>query len=274
MRKIILGLFVLFVSSTLCGQTIQDVIYLKNGTVVRGLIVEQIIGQSVKLKEASGNINVYQLANIDRFDKEPSSTEIYTTQTVTTPTNIGKKIKCAIDLTAGYVFSWLSGFNDATGLEGSFKSAYQAGIGITIPFNNKWGIETGAYYLLDAGNNFSSDESKIYAGKVNLDYVNIPLLVRYDFMKSQNLKALLSFGMKTGIQYGINTRATYSAGGNSADLEAKNNIDWVIGIYSNIGHSGVALNFNYGFTDVERGADPEFKNYRNKGIAVLYSYRF
>lgn len=47
-----------------------DVVYLKNGSVVRGTLVEYTAGKGVKIKTADGSIFVYAEAEVDRVTKE------------------------------------------------------------------------------------------------------------------------------------------------------------------------------------------------------------
>jgi hypothetical protein len=47
-----------------------DVIYLKNGSVVRGQIVEQIPNESVKIMTADGSVFVFKMSEIEKITKE------------------------------------------------------------------------------------------------------------------------------------------------------------------------------------------------------------
>jgi len=71
MRKLVLTfvacLFSLFVFSQ--NKTV-DVVYLKNGSILRGDIVEQVIGQSLKIKTLDGNVWVFKSEDVDRVVKE------------------------------------------------------------------------------------------------------------------------------------------------------------------------------------------------------------
>jgi hypothetical protein len=51
----------------------EDVVYLKNGGVMRGVILEMTPGQSVKLRTADGNIFVYPMADVERIAKEAAA---------------------------------------------------------------------------------------------------------------------------------------------------------------------------------------------------------
>ncbi|OQX52831.1 MAG: hypothetical protein B5M53_07710 [Candidatus Cloacimonas sp. 4484_209] len=67
-------LFVLFLGFAAAGygqQNWQDVVYLKNGSIIRGVIVEQIPNQSVKIQTADGNLFVYRIEEIKKITKEP-----------------------------------------------------------------------------------------------------------------------------------------------------------------------------------------------------------
>lgn len=49
-----------------------DVLYLKNGSVLRGMIVEQTPGVSIKIQTKDGNIFVYKMDEVDKMTKEVS----------------------------------------------------------------------------------------------------------------------------------------------------------------------------------------------------------
>lgn len=72
MRKIILALFCFFVINTpaLARQDYRDVVYLKNGSIITGVIIEQIPGKSIKIATLGDNIFVYQLDEVEKITKE------------------------------------------------------------------------------------------------------------------------------------------------------------------------------------------------------------
>ena len=65
-------------SQVFAQQSMEDVVYLKNGGFVRGTIVEQIPGESLKIQTRDGNVFVFAMDEITRLSKEmpkvPSST--------------------------------------------------------------------------------------------------------------------------------------------------------------------------------------------------------
>lgn len=57
---------------------LQDVVYLKDGSIVRGVLIEQVPGVSVKIQTADGSVFVYQMDQIEKITKEmpPSSAQV------------------------------------------------------------------------------------------------------------------------------------------------------------------------------------------------------
>ena len=65
MKKIILSFMCLIfiLGSTFSQNNFEEVVYLKNGSIVRGTIIEQIPNQTLKLQTKEGNIFVYKYLN-------------------------------------------------------------------------------------------------------------------------------------------------------------------------------------------------------------------
>lgn len=66
-------LLVLFYSipSVSAYQPMQDVVYLKNGSIIHGQIIEQIPNVSIKIQTRDGNIFVYEMEEVLKIVKEP-----------------------------------------------------------------------------------------------------------------------------------------------------------------------------------------------------------
>ena len=75
---IVLGLIFLIVGAAKSGskseepKTLQDVIYLKNGSIIRGTIIEQVPNVSIKIQTKDGNVFVYKMEEVEKMTKEPS----------------------------------------------------------------------------------------------------------------------------------------------------------------------------------------------------------
>ena len=72
MKKKFLFLIMFFLTSFLCGfaQEMRDVVYLKDGSVVKGIIVEQIPNKSIKLQTGDGSLFVYSMDAVEKMTKE------------------------------------------------------------------------------------------------------------------------------------------------------------------------------------------------------------
>jgi hypothetical protein len=47
-----------------------DVIYLKNGSIIRGMVMEQIPNESIKIQTADGSLFVYKMDEVLKITKE------------------------------------------------------------------------------------------------------------------------------------------------------------------------------------------------------------
>lgn len=52
------------------AQTMREVVYLKDGSIVKGTIIEQIPNTSLKIQTADGSIFAYQMKDIEKITKE------------------------------------------------------------------------------------------------------------------------------------------------------------------------------------------------------------
>ena len=72
MKKIIFLFLALLLTATVSAQqnNLVDVVYLKNGSIIRGVIIEQVPNELIKLQTADGNLFVYQTSEIEKIIKE------------------------------------------------------------------------------------------------------------------------------------------------------------------------------------------------------------
>lgn len=72
MKKLFLFLLLSFTAATASAQYIE-VVHLKTGSMIRGIITEQIPNRSLKIQTADGSIFVYTFDEIERITKEMSA---------------------------------------------------------------------------------------------------------------------------------------------------------------------------------------------------------
>ncbi|MDC8001627.1 hypothetical protein POV26_11305 [Aequorivita todarodis] len=71
MKKVTtLILFILISTFTIAQNHYQDVVYLKNGSIIRGVVIEQVPNESIKIETADKSIFVYQMDEIQKITKE------------------------------------------------------------------------------------------------------------------------------------------------------------------------------------------------------------
>ncbi len=58
-------------TSQVFAEQMEDVVHLKNGSIVRGTIIEQIPGESLKIQTQGGSVFVYTMDEIAKISREP-----------------------------------------------------------------------------------------------------------------------------------------------------------------------------------------------------------
>lgn len=59
-----------FAAVSVQAQNLQEVVYLKNGSIVRGVIIEQIPDTSIKIRTADGSVFAYKMEEVEKITKE------------------------------------------------------------------------------------------------------------------------------------------------------------------------------------------------------------
>lgn len=70
-RLILLAVVIILGVTMMVAQTVyRDVVYLKNGSIIKGTIVETVPDKSIKIETADGNMLVYNFSDIEKLTKE------------------------------------------------------------------------------------------------------------------------------------------------------------------------------------------------------------
>lgn len=67
MRKLFLTLVALFVVAELSAQRYDEVVYLKNGSEIRGSVIEYTSGETIKIQTRDGSVFVFQSNEVERI---------------------------------------------------------------------------------------------------------------------------------------------------------------------------------------------------------------
>jgi len=77
--KAVLSLTVLMIflsGISYAQQQYDDVVYLKNGSIIRGMIIEQVPNVSLKIQTKDNNVFVYNMDEVERITKEPAQVSV------------------------------------------------------------------------------------------------------------------------------------------------------------------------------------------------------
>ena len=142
----------------------QDIVYLKNGSVIKGSVIEMIPNQSIKVQTADGSLFVYQMNEVDRIERDAKKQNNQVEEV--TDDYLERGFRGLIDLGAHF------GFGDAEDsyqVSAAFTGGYQinrmlfvgAGIAPTLNlFDNEYYDEIETTFLLP-----------IYSA-IRLDFIN------------------------------------------------------------------------------------------------------
>lgn len=53
------------------AQKMEDVVYLKNGSIIHGTVIEQVPGKSIKIQNTIGDVYFFDIADVEKITKEP-----------------------------------------------------------------------------------------------------------------------------------------------------------------------------------------------------------
>jgi hypothetical protein len=196
MKKYIVLVFVIFISTVVFSQNYQDVIFLKNGSIIRGVIIEQVPNVSIKIETADRNVFVYQMNEIEKLTKERRK---------------GFRSNNNNDFDE---------YDEELGYKGIVGFGYAFGVGdwgmdrFKLQFINSWqlnpyfalGFGTGVHYYLDAEAAliplFADFRSSFLPGKVS-PYVSLGL--GYSFDASDGFEGV---GFLLNLTAGVNIKTS------------------------------------------------------------------
>jgi len=118
------------------GQTTyEDVVYLKNGSIIRGVIIEQILNQSIKIQTKDNSLFVFNMDEIEKITKEQHSV---VNANKITPVNSHKSYT-EIYFFAGFSSQKkiMSGTIQTTPFDISYKNGGLGGLGVAGLFIGK-----------------------------------------------------------------------------------------------------------------------------------------
>jgi hypothetical protein len=109
-------LLLCFFSIAASAQSYTDVVYLKNGTIVRGIIIEQVPGKTIKVQTADALKIEINYSDIEKISKETSITSKDAAITPGTPNNTSAPAVAPKPALKKYFFTAGAGFFSGDGI--------------------------------------------------------------------------------------------------------------------------------------------------------------
>ena len=171
-------------SATLAQNLDEDVIYLKNGSVIRGQIIEQKFGEYVKIESYGANVWVFDAEAIDRIVKaeainlkkqgiikETGYFNVSEAGVLGGKDDFGNKFSLSVLVTNGYKFKNKISAGVTTGLEVMEIASAPALADVRFDFSNKKFtpfIAAHAGYSFPLTNYYNATGNHVYQGGYSL----------------------------------------------------------------------------------------------------------
>lgn len=175
MKQITFIFIFVFISSALFAQIKEDVVYLKNGSVIKGQITEMIPDKHVKIETNGGSLFVYTFEEIEKIEKQ----EITSPRTVKRVNGSTAASQITIDnvfyLRVGYSSpSWKQFGGTETDFKGFDKSGAMVEMGKiymlkSIPLPQNMAIGINVDFISFYWNRFSSKNENLEIGTLRAD---------------------------------------------------------------------------------------------------------
>lgn len=175
-KYLIIFLIIICVNIGLSQNNYQDVIYLKNGSIIKGIIIEQIPNKSFKIETADSNVFVFSYDEIEKITKEKII-----------------EYKNEPDLIE----------NSKIGYLGILETSYGAGLGELSSLNNRVrvnvinGFKSNPYFYIGLGTGLT-----YYVNEgLKLNEVTIPMFLDFRYFTSPNKQISPYFVLNTGYNF-------------------------------------------------------------------------
>ena len=199
MKKILLTTVFILTATVLLAQNLQDVVYLRNGSIIRGTIIEQVPNESLTIETADRSLFVFAIDEVERISREPIIQE---------PVLQQKRFGVIGGLNAASLFLTIGSASSST----DSRIGFHIGGFMEMPMGINWTFRPELQYSMQGGRWSDGVVDK-------LDYINLPLIFRWHFWQRR-------MSLDFGPQFGYLINATASLDGNSINItDSRNRFD-------------------------------------------------
>jgi len=288
MKKRLWTTTLVFLTVTMAfAQNFIDVVYLKNGSIIRGIIIEQVPNESLKIQTADDNVFVLKISEVEKMTKE----RVERTERQTPSTPVSKTVQSARPAQQQNVTTYNVNATEQTPAKNNqfgIKGGLNAANGIfNTPDNQedgRIGIHLGVFLEVPVSPKVIFQPELVYSMQgdgfkeqglsftVSMDYINLPLMFKFDVWQQR-------LSIDAGLQLGYLTSAKISAAGVSLELsdvvgEELNKLDAAIGFgmsYKLTDKLDLVWRANIGIINVPTNSE---ENVKNMVFQLGLGYRF
>lgn len=187
------------------AQELQEVVYLKNGSVVRGVIIEQIPNSSLKIQTADGSIFAYKMDEVEKITKGVAPNSRYNNFS---GSRHGRGLN-GKGLTAGYRGFVDLGYTIGTGDFGEDRIEFATSHGYQFNPYIFAGLGVGAHYYFDS----EVVEIPIFA-HIRSEFLNNSISPFLDFKAGYSVYDATGFYMtpSVGCRFAVGKQSGISVG--------------------------------------------------------------
>lgn len=153
-------------------------------------------------------------------------------------------------------------------LEMNTRVTFHAGVSAEVNLGSNFYLQPELYY---SGAGFKTPTINGKSGKINMSYINLPVLVKYKFNNS-------GWGIFAGPQYGVLLSAKAKGGDTDVDIKdacKKSEFSGLFGLeYYMPSGLGFSAQYQAGFTNVYKTEGSDGSKVKNGIFSVSIGYRF
>ena len=193
------------VSQMLAQTATRDVVHLKNGSIIKGTIIELIPNATVKIQTADGSLFVYTMSEIEKIEKESDTAP--SAQGIVTHPSTQENVPTKVSIFGGVALP-VGEFADET--NGGAKTGYTAGI--QIVGGGQVGFLINASYSSNP-TNIGQTFASYFGSGVNAESGNwssILALAGAKFGTNNASGANFFFAPLIGVNVGMSPKVTFS----------------------------------------------------------------
>ena len=190
MRSFYKYLILLLLSHLMFSQNYIDVVYLNNGDIIKGIIIENSPGNHIKIETSNGSVITFDYDEIEKFQRVKQQSDVIEEikPRIEKPNNKDKKLDVERDMhTKPSFFITIGQFFPS---EESMKDIYGKGIlslggGLRFAYSNSWNYQVGVDYISKKGDPYTwvDDEIELYDATSEIKIIPISFNSEYIFKK-------------------------------------------------------------------------------------------